>query len=291
MKVLVTGASGFTGSYTVPLLIEQGYEVICFVRDTSDLSHLPMDKVKLLVGDLNNGESILEALKQVDILINIASLGFGHASTIVNSAVSAGIERAVFFSTTSIFTTLNPQSKSIRLGAENVISKSNLAYTIIRPTMIYGNSRDRNICKFIQFTNRFPVFPVFGSGENKLQPVHVQDVADAVVGILRSESTIRNSYNISGGSVITLNELIENIARLLRKRIIKLHIPPKPFIYLLRILEKISIPLPIKSEQIQRLNEDKNFDNLLAKNDFGYSPRKFLDGLKEEIREIGLINE
>lgn len=291
MKVLVTGATGFTGSYTVPLLINQGYDVSCFVRNSSDLGHLPSNKFKLIYGDLDQKDTILEALNQVDFLVNIASLGFGHASIVVDSAVSAGIKRAVFFSTTSIFTTLNPESKSIRLEAEKLIKDSNLAYTIIRPTMIYGSSRDRNICKFISFINKSPIFPVFGKGNNKIQPVHVQDLANAVVEILGSENTIGKTYNISGGSVLTLNELIDGIAHFSGKSIIKMYVPSTPFVYLLSLLEKVSIPFPIKSEQIQRLNEDKDFEYYPAKIDFGYSPREFMDGLKEEINEMGIINE
>jgi len=291
MKVLVTGATGFTGRHTVPKLVQEGYDVFCFVRKSSDLSCLPLEDVNLIQGNLDDKESLIQALEGVDILVNIASLGFGHAPNIVDAAVKEEINRAIFFSTTSIFTTLDPESKEIRLRAEKRIRNSNLKYTILRPTMIYGTPRDRNISRFIRFVHKFPVFPIFGSGDYSLQPVHVDDVGEAVVNSLRSPVTIGKAYNISGGSVLTLVELVDEIANLLKKSVHKVHLPAKPFITFLKGLEIFSLPLPITSEQIQRFNEDKVFDHGRAKSDFDFSPRAFRVGLKDEIRSMGLLKE
>jgi nucleoside-diphosphate-sugar epimerase len=290
-KVLVTGATGFTGSHAVPLLIKAGYEVFCFVRSSSNLNSLPLKDVELVIGDLNDQRSLNTALKRVEILVNIASLGFGHAQNIVNAAVEESVSRAVFFSTTSIFTTLDADSKKVRLDAEERIKNSDLAYTILRPTMIYGTPQDRNICKFIKFVNKSPVFPIFGSGEYKLQPVHVDDVAGAVVNALASSNTRKKAYNISGGSVLTLKALVDLIAKMLDKSIRKFYLPKDLFIRFLEIVEYFSIPVPITSEQIQRFNEDKDFDYNRAEDDFGFDPRPFYEGLKEEIQMMGLLNK
>ena len=291
MKILVTGATGFTGSYVVPALLEKGWDVTCFVRETSDIRVLPVDKIALRYGDLNDGVSIKTALQGMDTLVNIASLGFGHATNLVNAAKESGVTRAVFFSTTAIFTTLNPDSKAIRLEAERLVQESGIPSTIIRPTMIYGSSRDRNICKFIRFIKLSPVFPIFGSGEFKLQPVYVGDLSKAVVEILLSDRTIGKSYNLSGGSEFTLNDFIREISEGLNKRIGLVHLPPKPFVFLLSLIEKASIKFPIKSEQIQRFNEHKVFSHQNATDDFGYMPMTFSEGLLIELKEMGLIDD
>lgn len=291
MRILLTGATGFTGSYVLPQLLKEEWEVVCFVRETSDTSSLPLDRIELRYGDLDDQESISRALEGMDVLVNVASLGTGQASKIISAAKTAGLKRAVFFSTTSIFTTLNPGSKGIRLEAEGLIQGSGIPFTIIRPTMIYGSSRDRNLCKFIRFINRYPVFPVFGSGEFKLQPVYVEDLGQAVVSILSTEKSVGNIYNLSGGTEITHNEMIQMIARSLGKRIYLFRLPPKPFVLFLSLLEKISIKFPIKSEQIQRFNEHKIFSHQDAAEDFGYSPRSFAAGLELELREMGLTDD
>jgi uncharacterized protein YbjT (DUF2867 family) len=291
MKILVTGATGFTGSYIVPLLLENHWDVACFVRQSSETSYLPTGKIELRYGDLDNFDSIMTAMKGMDTLVNIASLGFGHASNVVHAAVNSGVKRAVFFSTTSIYTTLNPGSKTIRLEAERLVQESGIPSTIIRPTMIYGSSRDRNICKFIKFINRSPIFPVFGSGEYKLQPVYAGDLARAVVSILSTVKAIYKSYNLSGGSELTLNDLVFEISQAVGKKTRLIHLPPGPFVMFLSLMEKASIKFPIKSEQILRFNEHKIFDHQNAAEDFGYAPRLFSEGLQIELKEMGMIND
>jgi uncharacterized protein YbjT (DUF2867 family) len=291
MKILVTGASGFTGSYVVPALLGAGWDVVCFVRESSDLSFLPVDQIVLRYGDLDAPDSLSAALKGIDILVSVSSLGTGHADSILRAASASGVNRGVFFSTTSIYTTLNPASKAIRLEAERAIQGSGIPYTIIRPTMIYGNSRDRNVCNFIQFVRKSPVFPVFGRGDYEMQPVYVGDLAEAVTSILLTDRTIDQAYNLSGGSRLSLIGFITQIAESLDKRIRFIHLPPGPFIWLLSILERTPLRLPIKSEQIQRFNEHKVFSHRNATRDFGYSPLDFSEGLKIELKEMGLIDD
>ncbi len=109
-------------------------------------------------------------MKGADALVNIASLGFGHAGSVIQATKEAGIRRAIFISTTAIYTQLDAKSKSIRLAAEQAIQTSGLEYTILRPTMIYGSRRDRNMWRLIRFLRVSPVAPVFGDGNYLQQP-------------------------------------------------------------------------------------------------------------------------
>lgn len=285
MKVLVTGATGFTGLYVVSLLLEHGINVCCFVRSESDLSFLPEGKIELVVGDLDNPGSLEDALTGMNALVNIASLGFGHAEGIVTAAEKAGIKRAIFVSTTAIFTQLNAPSKAGRLDAEKKITESGLDYTILRPTMIYGSSQDRNICRLIAYLKKYPILPVIGDGTYLQQPVYVGDVAQAIVRALLSEKSSRRAYNISGAAPLTFNEVIKTINMQLSRSVRAVHFPLGPAVAILSLIEKIITP-PIKAEQILRLNENKDFDHIDASNDFGFSPMSFQDGIKLELVEM-----
>jgi len=284
MKIFITGATGFTGSRVVPLLLQNGFEVRCLYRATSDRSLLPQPEIEWALGDVSDAQTLSASMRGADALVNIASLGFGHAGSIITAALEADVQRAVFISTTAIFTQLNASSKIVRVAAENSIQNSGLQYTILRPTMIYGSNRDRNICRLIRWLKILPFFPVFGDGNYLQQPIFVDDVAQAVVSSLSSDKTIRNSYNIAGKYPLTYNQVIDTIARQLNKRVWKIHVPSVPVVNMLRLFERIHAPFPIKSEQVLRLNENKNFSYEEAQRDFGFSPLAFDEGIKLELR-------
>ncbi|NTW44768.1 MAG: NAD(P)H-binding protein [Anaerolineaceae bacterium] len=291
MKLIVTGATGFTGSHTVPLLIQSGFQLRCLSRPESDRSPLRQLDIEWINGDLNDQPSLINAMQGCQGLVNIASLGFGHAGNIISAAQSAGIQRSVFISTTAIFTRLNASSKQVRLAAEEAIQESNLPYTILRPTMIYGSPRDRNIWRLIQFIMKYPLIPVLGDGSHFQQPVFVDDVANAILSVLKSDHSINKSYNIAGQQALTYNQMIDVIAHQLNKKISKLHFSAKIAVQMLSFFEKIHLPFPIKSEQVLRLNENKDFSYAEASQDFQFQPLSFEKGIALELNYLSMKND
>jgi len=275
MKVFVTGGTGFTGSQVVPILLKNGYEVRCLYRPQSDRSVLPQPKIEWAIGDVSDPQALSTSLQGTDALVNIASLGFGHTDSILRAAKNAGIQRAIFVSTTAIFTQLNSKSKQVRVLAENAIETSGLQYTILRPTMIYGSPRDRNMWRLVRFMRYSPIIPIFGDGNYLQQPIYVGDVAQAIVNCLCNDQTIGKSYNIAGKVPLTYNQVIDTIAGQMNKRVWKIHIPSSPVVSVLKFFEQIRIPFPIKAEQVLRLNENKDFSYAEAERDFGFNPLSF----------------
>ena len=284
MKALVIGATGFTGSRAIPHLLGD-YDVTCLVRPGSGAARLPAG-VPRVSGSMDDAASLRAAMRGNDVLVCIASIGFGHAPALVAAARDAGIRRALFISTTAIFTTLHARSKSVRVAAEETIGASGIDWTILRPTMIYGAPGDRNMERLIRWLRRWPVIPVAGDGKRLQQPVHVDDVARAVADALRSPRTIGHAYNVSGAEPITFNEAIDTTARLLGRRARKLHVPLRPVAALLRAVERAHVRLPVRAEQIERLNEDKAFAHQEAVRDFGFVTRTFAEGIAGEIAAL-----
>ena len=279
---MVTGATGFTGQRVLPLLMGKG-EICCLLRPNSDVRKIEEFGYEIVFGDLGNLDSLKKAMFGSDALINIASIGFDHAPGIVNTAEKAGIKRAIFISTTALFTQLDVTSKSVRQQAEDCIKASKLEWTILRPTMIYGSPGDRNMIRLIRFLDRFPVIPIFGNGNYLQQPVYVNDVAKSIVGLLFNDNTIQKVFNISGKFPHTYNNIIDLTAKALRKKTIKIHLPFKLSLYAIRLYENISSKPLITCEQIMRLNEHKNFDYSYAKEIFGYNPSSFEEGISKEV--------
>ena len=258
-------------------------EICCFLRPNSDVRKIEEFGYEIAFGDLNDLDSLTKAMFGYDVLINIASIGFGHAPGIVNTAEKVGLKRAIFISTTALFTQLDVTSKSVRQQAEDYIKASKLEWTILRPTMIYGSPGDRNMIRLIRFLDRFPVIPIFGNGNYLQQPVYVNDVAKSIVDVLFNENTIQYVFNISGKFPHTYNEIIDLTAKSLRKKIIKIHLPFKLSLYAMGLYEKMSSKPLITCEQIMRLNENKDFDHFAATGAFGFDPISFEEGISKEV--------
>lgn len=284
MRVLVTGGSGFTGSHVVPRLTERGHEVAALARSSSSADILQAMGAELVRGDLDDPASTVTAFKQAhaDVLLNIASLGFGYAPTILDATTQAGIGRAVFVSTTSIFTRLPAPSKAVRVAAEDAIRDSGLDWTIIRPTMIYGTPRDRNIARLLRFLQRSPVFPLPGRGDGLQQPIHVADLADVLVESLDVDATVEYTYNVAGPEAIPFRRLVLEAGAAVGRIPALVPVPLGPVAGLVRFYERVVDEPRLKEEQILRLSEDKSFDIAAAKRDLAFDPRPFHFGVRQE---------
>ncbi len=290
-KIIVSGANGFTGRYVCLELLKRKITFIALLRPETDSSWFISRSITCRYADLRDPEKLRKEFNNCEILLNIASIGFGSAPSILKACEKAGIKRAVFISTTAIFTRLNASSKIIRKEAEYQIRKSSLNWTILRPTMIFGSSKDRNIIKLIKWIDKYPLLPIFGNGNNLQQPVFVKDIAWSVVEIIDNQETFSEDFNLSGSFPITYKNMINIIERKLSKKITKVFISSRIAINLLKIFEFLRIRFFIKSEQIERLNEDKFFSHKKAQKYFGYKPTTFLDAISQEIYEYKKITK
>ena len=287
MNVLVVGSTGFVGSFVIDKLKRENFgKICCFVRKSSRPEEIEKYDIDKRFGDLANFSSICEALKGQDVVISITSLKYGFCKTLVQACEIMKIKRAVFISTTGIFAQLEPQEKRIVREAESTICESALDYTIIRPTMIYGGSKDKNMHFLIEYLRKYSVIPILGNGRYLQQPVHVEDVASAVVDSLSVRKTIGNSYNISGRFPISFDEIIDTICNILGKRILKIHIPYHLSLSLVAMSQIFQQSPRFTTGQVRRLNENKVFDYSKAKEDFGYDPSPFEEGIRREIESL-----
>ena len=286
VRVLVVGGSGFTGKQTIPALLKAGMHPVALARSEQSAGVLKSLGAEIVTGDLDNASSLQSAFKAADanVLLNIASLGFGHASCILAATKNAQIKRAVFVSTTGIFTKLNPASKAVRIAAEDAIRASDLDWTLLRPTMIYGLPGDRNMERLLRFLKRFPVFPLPNGGKRLQQPLHVTDLADALTAAVASERAIGRAYNLSGADALPFRTIIKTAAEAVNKPILMVSVPLLPLKWVVSLFEKLSRSPRLKVEQLDRLEEDKAFEHTAAKEDLGFNPRTYREGITAEAR-------
>ncbi len=290
MRLLVTGGSGFLGGYVLAEAARRGHQCVALARSDAAARTVADCGAELARGDLGERAGLGEvfAAAHCDALVNLASLGFGHAPAIVEAARVAGIDRSVFISTTAVTTSLPARTKQIRLAAEQLIRQSGMKWTIMRPTMIYGAPGDRNLSRLLTLLRRVPVLPVPGGGRHLQQPVHVADLAGAVLAAVERPAAAGTSYDIAGPVPLTFADLLRISARVVGSRARFVPVPMAAAIAAARCYERLDCHPRFRAEQVQRLAEDKAFAIDDAVRDLGYAPRSFADGILAEARTMGL---
>lgn len=280
----MTGGSGFLGGHVIPRLLQAGHDVTALARSPVAAERVATLGAEPIGGDLDDPASIDAVFCGcgAEGLVNLASLGFGHAPAIVSAAEEAGMERAVFVSTTSIHTRLPTSSKPARIAAEETVRASGLAWTIIRPTMIYGAPGDRNMARLLRLARRTPLIPLPGGGTGLQQPVHVEDLAAVIVTALTSPASVGRCYDIAGPEPLTLRSVVEEAAAAVGRRPKLLAVPLVPMVRVASAYQRAAPSPRLTAEQVQRLAEDKAVDIGPAVADLGYAPRSFADGIRAQ---------
>jgi nucleoside-diphosphate-sugar epimerase len=274
--VLVCGATGYTGYYVVSALVKQGVSVRCLVRNPDTRGILAGLDVEIVAGDLERSEDVVAALEDVDVFVNVAHIRF--ASSLVPLLEASRVQKSVFFSSTwRLSRFLTPEVQSV-IDGERALESSALNTVILRPSMIYGPGDDRNISRLRNFVDRGWVMPIFGSGNQLVQPVYVTDVANAVVACLERDEISGRTYEIAGDYPITYSEMIDVLCRLVGSTILKVYVPVFLALPFVQLASKAVPSLGVRVDQIRRMKEDRAFDITSARKDLKFQPMGFEEG-------------
>jgi len=296
MTTLLTGATGLTGTLFLKRLAEimPNTKIYCLVRETSDrskIAHLNL-KLNYYKGDSKIPETWDQIFDQNNFETIIHLVQLNQVPTILNSLKKVRqTPHLIIIGTTGIYSKYNRYSQEYK-DAEKELFHYSGTYCLIRPTMIYGSSQDQNLHKLIKFCHRYRFFPVFGSGNTLLQPIHADDVAQALLKAWQFPS-IQGAYDLSGASIVTFRELLNIVSKLLAKPVYSLYFSFSIGITMATLLEGfLREKSPVRREQILRLQEDKVYSHELAKKDLDFLPRTLEIGLQQEIelmRNQGII--
>ena len=248
-----------------------------------------LDGLELAYGDARDAGSIERALHGTDAFVHVA--GIQYTPQVLEAMRAARVERLVVVSSTSAHSRFESRSAP-RLTNEVLLPGSGLRWTVVRPTMIYGSELDHNMHKLLRFLARSPVFPLFGSGENLWQPVYYEDLARGLYTALTRPGTEGQTYDLPGLRPLTYLDLVRTAAGALGKRARIVRLPAEPVRRALQVAEGLRLPLPVSSEQVLRLREDKAYPYDKARKELGYAPRAFKEGIAlevERLREIRLV--
>jgi nucleoside-diphosphate-sugar epimerase len=236
---------------------------------------------------LYSKKEIRSLLKDVDTLVNIA--GIYYSENLVKAAIKCGVRRVILVHTTGIYSKYKAAGELYRNIEERVYAlcrENGIILSVCRPTMIYGNTSDKNVAVFIKMVDKFPIMPVVNGARYILQPVHYEDLAKGYFGVLlNEEKTANKDYVLSGGSVIELREMLKIIGENLGKKVHFISCPFAIAYFGACALYYLTGKKKDYREKVQRLCEPRAYSHEDAKNDFGYSPVSFQEGIVAEVKQ------
>jgi len=313
VRVLVTGATGFTGGHLARALLAHGRSVRVLVRDAGRARDLGTRGADLLVGDLQDPETRRLAVDGIDVVYNIAALyreaglptatyravNATAAGALIASAAEAGVKRVVHCSTVGVHGDVEhpPANEDAPLKPGDIYqvtklegeklaretgARSGVEVTIVRPTGIYGPG-DRRLLKLFRGIARGR-FPMLGDGKIYYHLTYIDDLVEGFRLCGEQPAAANRTYILGGGEVSTLNELVALIASEAHVKAPRLHLPVWPVWIAGAICEALCAPFgiepPLYRRRVDFYTKSRAFDITRARQELGYAPQV---GLKDGI--------
>ncbi len=267
--ILVTGATGFIGTRVVNLLRGEGRQVRCLVRDPSPDDALDRLGCEVVRGDVTEPASLVAAVSGCDAVIHLVSIIRGRAgdfervmsggtAALVEAAAAAHVRRFVLMSALGVSAEtrdLVPYYRA-KWAMEQTVKTSGIEHVILRPSFVFGPGGGA-IGELARVVRYSPVTPIVGSGTQRIQPIDVDDVADAAVRALDLPEAANRTFELAGPEVVTWNELWERLAAAMGKRRGRVHVPSALVRVPAALLERLP-KAPITRDQLTMLESGDN---------------------------------
>ena len=286
-NILLTGATGNSAYFFLKKLEEENFlkKITVISRYKSKNSYFNQFKLKfkILNGDIQDKDFLSKSFDGIDTILNMANIE--NSTNIIEVGRLKKIKWFILVHSTMVFSKNSSPRIKNRIKIEKEILEKNSNVTILSSTMIYGTPRDINMSRLIKFIDKFKIFPIFGNGQNFMQPIYIEDLSRAYFDVIKfKEKTFNKKYILAGKVPIKYIDILKTIEKKLNKNIFYFKIPIFISLFLIKICEIIFFgKLHINTSQVKSLTEDKIYNYDRAKNDFFFNPRTFEEGIEIQI--------
>ena len=282
----VFGATGFIGRHVVKRLVAAGHTVRAAVRDTEAALVLkPLGTIGQVVAlhtPLSDEAAVARAVAGAALVVNLVGILAEHrpgdfdrvhhlgAATVARACMTAGVARLVHVSALGADAASPSLYARSKAAGEAAVRAAFPAAVILRPSLVFG-PEDAFFNRFARLAQLLPVMPVYG-GDTRFQPVHVGDVADAVIaGLTRADAPGR-SYDLGGPKIWTMRALLAWIMAETHHRRPMLAVPAAIAALQARVLERLPGKLLTRDQLILLQHDNVVADGALGLAALGIAP-------------------
>jgi uncharacterized protein YbjT (DUF2867 family) len=292
--IAITGATGFVGREVVKQVRAAGFPVRLIVRDPKSA----LLGCEVFHGNVIHAPSLEGAFTGAKCVIHLAGIiherrenTFQRVHTeatrnVLDAAKKAGVKRYLHMSALGTRADARSRYHQTKWAAEELVRRSGLPWTIFRPSVIYGPG-DISVNVLSKIVRRAPFVPVLGTGNSKIQPVSVENVARCFVAAIRNDESVGKTYDLCGPVAFTWNELYDKLLSFYGLRKPKLHLPLPVARVQAAVFEKLLPNPPFNRDQLIMTEEDNAGDPALAERDFMLAQESFEQGLARYLDRRG----
>jgi len=289
MKNVVTGSFGYIGKYITRKLLEQGEQVSTITTHVNKPNPFG-NAIEVHPYNFQSPDKLIENLNDVSTLYNTYWIRFEYNNqtyreaikntiTLFNCAKAAGVKRIVHNSVTNASVESDLPYYSGKGIQERELIKCGIPYSIVRPTLVFGKE-DILINNIAWLIRRFPVFPIFGNGLYRVQPVFVEDLAS--IAIKCAEGNESFIIDAIGPESYTFQEFVQLIASKIKPKVKLVNISPHLGIALGKL-----IGFALRDELLTK-NELKGLmEGNLTSSQAPNGPTRFSDWLNSNSQSLG----
>ncbi|MDP1716411.1 MAG: NAD-dependent epimerase/dehydratase family protein [Anaerolineales bacterium] len=296
--ILVSGATGFIGRALVRQLSSIGYPLRALIRPSPRTPRLPKGvPVEVAVVSLADKRGLRAALRDVETVFHLASAenqgsrgdlltaDIQGTENLVEAAADAGVDRIVYLSHIGAARASAYPAFKAKGIAEEHIRSGKVPYTILRTSLVYGpeDHFTNNLSRLIR--SSMGVFPIPAGGRTVVQPVWVEDLVTCMLWSLENNNTINQVYELGGSEFFTLQQIIETIMEVTRRKRFLLSLSPTTLRALTVFLESVLPNFPISSFWLDYFAVNRTCSVDSMPRHFGLMPARFTYRLDYLIRK------
>lgn len=288
MKVLLAGGTGHTGERVARRLMQRGHTVRVLTRKPAEhvvVVGLRRAGAEITSGDFTQRWTLWQALEGCDALVNCAHVRW--APVCVQACAQVDVRRYVQMSSARRHSQhADDPTVGEVIAGETAIVQSNLVYTIVRPTMIFGGRRDANLTRLVAWFRKHRWFPLFGGGGRLVQPIYVEDLVTFIADCLEREAdAARRAFDVAGPEAITYRQFLRETSRAARRRNPWLvPVPLGPMAWAAGLMPEAVQRRTLSRHQIARMAEDRSADISEARAALGFAPITFREAISRKAR-------